>query len=442
MIGKKVTIMGLGLHGGGVGVAKFFAKQGANLLVTDLRTKKELMPSLKKLEGLPIRFVLGKHRKQDFTNTDLIIKNPGVPADSLYLKAAKKHNIPIKTDVGIFFELCVAEIIGITGTKGKSTVATLVYLLLKSKYPNTILAGNIGVSPLGVLSRVNKNTKIILELSSFELEDLKRSPHIAVITTLFPDHLNRYKNFRDYINAKKSIFKYQEKDDILILNYNNSETKKLSSEARSKVYFFKDSNVSAAISVAKLFKISKKDIKKILSDFKGVPNRQELVAVKRGVKYINDTTATTPQSVILAVKTFKKRFPKSEIILIAGGVDKKLSYKNLAKEIQENIAHLILLPGTASNKLRKELGSFFKEPSSFKVKSMKEAVKKARSLAKKGDVVLLSPGAASFTPLEVTKTKKKHKAPKPLMGFNLFKNEFDRGEQFNKNVKTLISNVK
>ena len=413
---KKVTIMGLGLHGGGVGVAKFFAKQGAKLIVTDLRTKKELEPSLKELKGLPIKFVLGKHRKQDFINTDLIIKNPGVPADSLYLKAAKKHNIPIKTDVGIFFELCQASIIGITGTKGKSTVATLVYLFLKSKYPNTILAGNIGVSPLEVLSKINKNTKVILELSSFQLENLKKSPHIAVITTLFPDHLNRYRNFRDYIDAKKSIFKYQKKNDILILNYNNSETKKLSSETNSKVYFFKDSNTSAAISVAKLFKISKKDIKKVLSNFKGIPDRQELVAVKRGVKYINDTTATTPQSVIFAVRTFKKRFPKSEIILIAGGVDKKLIYKNLAKEIQKNIAHLILLPGTASNKLKKELGSFLKEPSSFKVKSMQQAVIKTSKLAKKGDVVLLSPGAASF---------------------NLFKNEFDRGEQFVKAVYKL-----
>lgn len=409
---KKVTIMGLGLHGGGVGVAKFFAKQGTKLLVTDLKTKSELKESIQKLKGLPIKFVLGKHRKENFINTDLIIKNPGVPADSSYLKIAKKHNIPIKTDVGIFFDLCEAQIIGITGTKGKSTVATLVYLFLKSKYPDTILAGNIGVSPLEVLPKIDKNTKVILELSSFELESLKKSPHIAVITTLFPDHLDRYKNFRDYINAKKSIFKYQKKNDILILNYNNSETKKLSSEARSKVYFFKDSNVSAALAVVKLFKISKKDIKKVLVSFKGIPSRQELIAIKRGVKYINDTTATTPQSAILAIRIFKKKFPKSEIILIAGGVDKKLDYKNLAKEIQENIIYLVLLPGTASNKLKKQLRNF----KIYSVKSMNQAVRKTSKLAKNGDVVLLSPGAASF---------------------NLFKNEFDRGEQFIKAVYKL-----
>ena len=410
---KKVTIMGLGLLGGGVGVAKFFCKQGAEVLVTDLKTKRQLKESVDKLKGLSIEFVLGKHRKEDFINTDLVIKNPGVPADSPYLKIAKKHKIPIKTDVSIFFDLCQAPIIGITGTKGKSTTATLIYLLLKKKYNKTFLAGNIGISPLEILSKITEKSKVILELSSFELEDLKQSPHIAVITTLFPDHLNRYKNFREYIEAKKPIFKYQRKNDILILNYDNPEVKKLASEAPSKVLFFRNSCISDALAVAKLFKISKKDIKKVLSNFKGVPNRQELIAAKKGVKYVNDTTATTPQSVILAINTFKKRFPNSRIILIAGGLDKNLNYKNLAEEIKRNVSSLILLPGTASNKIKRELGS-------FKInwaRSMKKAVKKAVSLAQKGDIILLSPGAASF---------------------NLFKNEFDRGEQFKEAVKNFL----
>jgi len=410
--------MGLGLLGGGVGVAKFFVKQRAKVLVTDLKTKKELKESLKKLKGLPIKFVLGRHRKEDFIKADLIIKNPGVPPDSRYLKIARKHKIPIKNDVSIFFDLAKAEIIGVTGTKGKSTVATLIYLFLKRKYPKTILAGNIGLSPLEVLSRAKRGTKVVLELSSFELEDLKKSPKVAVITTLFPDHLNRYRSFREYIEAKKPIFKYQKKNDILVLNYDNLETRKLASEARSRVYFFRDSNVSAAVLVAKLFKISKKDIKKVLAKFKGVPNRQEFITEKRGVKYFNDTTATTPQSVILAIKTFRERFPNSEIILIAGGLDKNLNYKSLAKEIKKSVVYLVLLPGTASGKLKKELKLFKKESKIkiFNVKSMKEAVKKASGITKRGDLVLLSPAAASF---------------------NLFKNEFDRGEQFVKAVKKL-----
>ena len=410
---KKVVVMGLGLIGGGVGVAKFFAKQGTKLLVTDLRTRQELKPSLEKLKGLPIRFVLGKHRKEDFINTDLIIKNPAVPQNSPYLKIAKKHNVAVKTDISIFFDLCKGTIIGVTGTKGKSTTATLIYKFLKTKYPDTVLAGNIGLTPLEVLSKIKKETKVVLELSSFELEDLKKSPHIAVITTLFPDHLNRYKNFDDYVEAKKPIFKYQKKNDILVLNADNQKVKELSSQTKSKVYFFSDNSKSAAaLKVAKLLSVSDGQIKKVLSEFKGLANRQEFIAEKRGVKYFNDTTATTPQSVIMAIKDFKRKFPKSHLILIAGGQDKELSYKELAKEIKKNVAHLILLPGTASNKLKKELSSFKRSLAP----SMKQAVKKAESLAQKGDIVLLSPGAASF---------------------NLFKNEFDRGKQFVQAVKKL-----
>jgi len=426
--------MGLGLLEGGVGTAKFFCKQGAKVLVTDLKTKKQLKESIQKLKDFTIEYVLGRHRVKDFTHTDLIIKNPAVPNNSPYLKFAKQYNIPIESDISIFFKLSKAPIIGITGTKGKSTVATLIYLLLKSKYPKTILAGNIGISALETLPKINRNTKIVLELSSFELEDLKKSPHIAVITTLFPDHLNRYKNFKEYVKAKKSIFKYQKKNDVLILNYNDPETKKLASETCSKVYFFKGPNASAAIAVAKLFKISEKDIKKVLSNFKGLHDRQELVAVKRGVKYINDTTATTPQSAILAIKIFKNRFPKARIILIAGGQDKNLDYKNLAKEIKKKIDCLVLLPGTASNKIRtclrqnleclpsashclkKELRGLNSSIQIIPVNTMEKAIEKASKQSKEKDIVLLSPGAASF---------------------NLFKNEFDRGEQFKEAVKKL-----
>jgi len=430
---KKVVIMGLGLLGGGVGAVKFFVKKGAKVLVTDLRKTADLKESLNKIKRLPVKLVLGKHKKGDFKKCDLIIKNPAVPSNSPYLEIARKNNIPIKTDIDIFFDLCKVPIIGVTGTKGKSTVATLIYLLLKSKYRGTILAGNIGVSPLEILSKLTKKSKVVLELSSFELENLKKSPKIAVITNIFPDHLNRYKSFRDYIKAKEPIFKYQKKKDILILNYNNPYTRKFALSAPSKVYFFKDSNISAALLVAKIFKISKKNSKKVLSNFKGIPNRQELIAVKKGVKYINDTTATTPQSTILAINTFKKRFSDSRIILIAGGVDKNLNYKDLAKEIQKKVDCLVLLPGTASNKLKKELKKltplrvreFRRKHKANKplrglkiycVNSMEKAVLIAAKMARKGDIALFSPGATSF---------------------NLFKNEFDRGKKFCQALKIL-----
>ncbi len=453
---KKVTIMGLGLLEGGKGTAKFFCQQGAKVLVTDLKTKEQLKESIQKLKDFTIEYVLGRHRVKDFIDADLIIKNPAVPNNSPYLKFAKQHNIPIESDISIFFKLSKAPIIGITGTKGKSTVATLIYLLLKSKYPKAVLAGNIGVSPLEVLPKIKKGSRVVLELSSFELENLRTSPKIAVITNIFPDHLERHKNFREYIEAKKTIFKYQKKRDILVLNYDNLETRKFSSSAPSQVYFYsiktmsrkekvcflrKDevffckekesifdiknlnlygehniSNILAAILVAKLFKIPSKNIKKVLPRFKGVDSRQELIRELRGVKYFNDTTATIPEATMVAIKTFNQRFPNSKIILIAGGQDKNLNYKSLAREIKKKINCLILLPGTASNKIKKEL-RILKSPVQISlVNSMEKAVEKAIKKAKGKDIVLLSPGAASF---------------------NLFKNEFDRGEQFKEAVRKL-----
>lgn len=422
--GKKIVIMGLGINGGGVEAAKFFCRRGSKVIVTDLKKRSDLKKSIKQLKNFPgIKFILGKHKEKDFSKADLIIKNPAVPWNSPYLKIAKQNNIPVYTDIDIFFDLVnPKKIVGITGTKGKSTVSTLCYLFLKSKYQDVLLAGNIGISPLKIIPKVKEDSIIILELSSFELENLKKSPHIAVITSLFPDHLDRYENFQTYLEAKNPIFKYQKESDILVLNSKDDLAKKFSKGAKSKIYFFEEkegkndkginySNLSAAIAVAKIFKISKKNIEKVVSNFKGVPNRQELVAVKNGVRYINDTAATTPQSVMFAIKNFKNRFPKNKIILIAGGMDKKLDYCDLAKEIKKKVNYLVLLPGSASDKIKKEIDGF---KNVCFVKSMEEAVEQASERAEKNDIILLSPGAASF---------------------NLFKNEFDRGEKFIKEVK-------
>ncbi len=208
---------------------------------------------------------------------------------------------------------------------------------------------------------------------------------------------------------------YQKKNDILVLNADNPKVKELSSQTKSKVYFFSDnSKAAAAIKVAKLLSVSDGQIKKVLSEFEGVPNRQEFIAEKRGVKYFNDTAATNPDSAIFGIKTFKQRFPAGNLILIAGGVDKKLNYADLALEIKKSVSCLVLLPGSASDILKKEISSLPAE--NLKIipaGSMKEAVSIAEKEAKPGDIVLLSPAAASF---------------------NLFKNEFDRGDQFKEQV--------
>jgi UDP-N-acetylmuramoylalanine--D-glutamate ligase len=445
---KRVTVMGLGIVGGGVGVVKFLVMVGAKVLITDLENKKQLESSLKKIRQLPLKLVLGKHRSQDFKNTDLIIRNPGVPDNSPYLKIAEKNGVPIDNDVGIFFELCPAPIIGVTGTKGKSTVVTLIHQFLKSKYPDVILAGNIGTSPLESLDKIKSSSKVVLELSSWQLEGLKKhkkSPKVALITNIYPEHLNRYKNLISYINAKKIIFLFQKRYDYLFLNYDDKIVRKFSKNADSKVYFFSKkkipknfkkaiedlkirgdhniSNVLAAISVANLYKVPFKNIRKILERFRGLPGREEFVADIKGIKYFNDTTATMPDAAIFAIKTLSERFPSAKIILIAGGQDKNLNYNKLAKEIKKNVKYLIIFSGNASAKIKKEIRNLKISKKTFSIfpniNSMEKAVKLASQLANRGDIVLLSPAAASF---------------------NLFKNEFDRGEQFNKFVKKLKRN--
>ncbi len=417
---KKILIMGLGLHGGGVSSAKFFASQKAIVTVTDLRDKKYLKNSLEKLKKFKIKYILGKHQEKDFLNNDLIIKNPGVPNDSFYLKIAQKNKIPIETDINIFFKLAKGYIIGVTGTKGKTTVCHLIYHILKKK--NVFLGGNLGTSPLEFVSKLNSKSLTILELSSFALENTEYSPNLAIITNIYPDHLNRYKNMKDYIEAKKRIFKFQEKNDILILNYDTPCLKKIPalffSENNKKVDCYSQNNeifyqgkrvcqtsllnALPAVLTAKLLKVSSKKIQQKINTFKGVAHRQELITEKEGIKYINDTASTMPHSTIKAIKRFSPN-----LILIAGGENKGLKYQEMAQEIKKNVKYLILLKGSATNELKKYLKNY------FIFSNMKEAVKKAKKLAQKGDIILLSPGAASF---------------------NLFKNEFDRGGQFKKEI--------
>ncbi|MFA6190086.1 MAG: UDP-N-acetylmuramoyl-L-alanine--D-glutamate ligase [Candidatus Staskawiczbacteria bacterium] len=435
--GKKILIMGLGLNGGGVGVAKFFCKQGAEVLVTDLKTEEQLIESIKQIKDLPagrqVKYILGRHEEKDFLWADLIIKNPDVPSTSPYLKIARKNNIPIETDVSLFFKMTKAFKIGVTGTKGKSTTASLIFHILKNKNKNTFLVGNIGVSPLEILPKIKNNHYVVLELSSFELEDLNQSPNIAVVTNIMPDHLNRYASMTEYIESKKIIFKYQNNKDVLILNNDDKIVKNFSEDSKSRVVFYSKenksksinldkikllgehnlSNILASIEVAKILKISDKIIEKSLNSFKGVPNRQEFIREARGVKYFNDTTATMPDATITAVKTFLENFPDSRIILICGGQNKGLKYIEMAKIIRERVDEIIMLPGTASDKIKENIGHYTRI---HDVNSMQTAVKKAKELTKKGDVVILSPGAASF---------------------NLFKNEFDRGKQFVDAVKNI-----
>jgi UDP-N-acetylmuramoylalanine--D-glutamate ligase len=420
--GKKVVVMGLGLLGGGVETVKWLVKQGANLLVTDLRTKEQLTKSLAQLRGFKTQYILGKHREQDFRKADLIIKNPGVTRDSKFLQIAKKNHVPIESDLSLFFRLFKGKIVGVTGTKGKSTTVSLLAHILKTAKKKFIFGGNIGHSPLNYLDK--KYSLAVLELSSWQLEDmahLKKSPQIAAVTTIFPDHLNTYKNFQQYVNAKKLIFKYQTKNDTLILNADDPIVRKFAKGTKAKVkYFFpkksqQSSNILAATAIATALEISPIIIKKAIKNFRGVPNRQEFIREKNGIKYYNDSASTVPQSTNMALAMLASLKIKN-IILISGGADKDLNFKEMARQVVKKCKAIILLPGTATPKLKSLIFNLKPYLPIFPVQTMDQAVKLATAQAEKNDIVLLSPGCASF---------------------GVFQNAYDRAAQFITAVKNL-----
>ncbi|MFC1598786.1 UDP-N-acetylmuramoyl-L-alanine--D-glutamate ligase [Patescibacteria group bacterium] len=433
---KKITVMGLGLLGRGIGDVKFLAKKGADLTVTDLKTKKLLTEALKQIKGLKLKLVLGKHRKQDFANKDYILKAAGVPLNSAYIKFAQKNKIPIKMDDSWFAELSSSKIVGITGTRGKTTTSHLINKLLKQSKYKVFLAGNImGQATLPLIDKVKKDDLVVLELSSWQLQgwaEAKLSPHIAVITNIYRDHLNYYGSMGRYVADKQAIYKYQTNSDYLILNKNNSYSKKFAKEAKSKIIWYSNKdvpktwqlkisgehnmdNIAAAIKVAQILKIPKTKIRKAVESFKGVEGRQYLVRDYKNIKYINDTTGTTPEAAIAAINTYYSD-SQGGIVLLAGGSDKKLEYKNFAKVIKQKVKAVILFEGAATHKLSQELKKINYNKTIVFVDSMPEAFKQAKYILTKGDIFILSPAAASF---------------------GLFINEFDRGDQFNKQVKKI-----
>ena len=449
--------MGLGLHGGGVGTARFFVKQGALVTVTDLRTRGELKESITKLKKYKgIRYVLGGHRKQDFLLADIIIKNPGVAPASPYLVLARGKGIPITTDVGIFLRLSPATIIGVTGTRGKSTTSFLIFKFLETFFkthrgkesPRVFLGGNIRTSVLDFMDITTPRDYVVLELSSFQLDDLahdswdhglvtkRKSPHIAVLTNILRDHLNRHGSMQSYMAAKAMIFKYQTPRDMLFANGSDDMVKKIIAKSpgqmkcprlAKKFVSLVDahlgshyrSSVALAIGVGTYVNVPESVIISVLRGFRGLPGRQEIIGRTKGVFFINDTTATIPDASIAAIKRFRLLAGKFCLILIAGGSDKQLQFFEMARVINVSVDHLILLPGTATNQLLDEMikkKNSKKLRSLQKAESMRQAVSMAHTLAKKGDYIVLSPGAASF---------------------GLFANEFDRGDKFVAAVKSL-----
>ena len=429
--------MGLGLLGRGIGVAKFLAKYGANLLITDLKTEQQLASSLRQLKKIKnLKYILGQHRIEDFQQADMLIKAANVPFDSIYLEEARKNNIPIEMDASMFAKFTNAKIIGITGTRGKSTVTQMIYHGLKKYYKNgnVFLGGNIrGLATLPLLEKIKDDDIIVLELDSWQLQgfgESKISPHISVFTTFMNDHMNYYKNdMQRYFDDKAEIFKHQtEKDFLIISEQAMVQIKKRFSynKIKGKVTVVNEdairnlktkligehnkTNIALAVEVLKLMKLNQKQIKQAIVTYPGEPGRLQMILKKNGITYYNDSNATTPDACIAALNSLNEN--KKNIILICGGANKELNFNDMLEVIVNTTKNVVFIKGTATDKILSILPKNF--PEYVVVDSMRLAVKEAKKIAKKEDIVLLSPGAASF---------------------GVFKNEYDRSDQFVKFVK-------
>ena len=440
----------LGLGAENYAMLKFlFGKvKGAQITVCDKRSKDVLGDKYKELKN-KVAWKFGESFNKELYKFDVLFRSPGWPTDCPGIKGAthpggaRPHPSPLlikergKTilysPIRLFFDLCPTKnIIGVTGTKGKGTTSSLIYEIIKQAGKRVWLGGNIGIAPFEFIKKIKENDWVVLELSSFQLEDLDKSPRIAVITNFYREHLapadpnnpNFHRSFSKYRNAKLNIIKWQQAGNLAILN------RKLGANVGRKVgkgqhvYFTKSAlpsrlpgehnkeNIAAAETVARLMNIKPASIAKAVANFRGLEHRLEIVREVKGVKYYNDSFATTPESTIIALKSFKP-----PIVLLAGGADKGANFKSLAKEIKKRVQFTVLFKGAATPRIVNELKRTGYPKSRIKtVNNIVTAVSLARKKIGKTGTVLLSPACASF---------------------GMFKNYKERGELFKHEVKKL-----
>lgn len=440
--GKRVTIMGLGLHGGGLASALFFLKCGAKVTVTDLRDEKILKPTMEKLGDWEVNYTLGKHIDSDFTEADIVIKNPGVPSTSPFLKMAKR----VESDISIFLSLRDAPVIAITGSKGKSSTVSAIYHVLKKVNPKCKLGGNITVSPLTFIDEVDSETPVILELSSWQLADLRGkesfNPLIASVTNIMNDHQNSYNSMDDYASDKGVIL--ERVKDLGIINYNDPYRDFFINLCKREPIFFSNreessdfngsfidsnregwfqdkgervfilpkeltipgehqrENLLLAGTILYKFGVEPEIIRSGLQEFRGIAHRMELFKESNGVKFYNDSAATIPEAVCAAIEALEE-----PIKLISGGTDKELEFE-IIKSSFKKPKEIYLLAGSGTDKMIKVLD---RENIGYNgpYDSLKDLIDSLKANLEEGDNVLFSPGATSF---------------------GMFNNEFDRGNQF------------
>lgn len=450
---KRVYVLGMGVEN--APLAKWLVERGAKVTAGDEKQKHEL-PQYDELSKLPIEFRLGPHYLDHLTDFEIVFRTPGAKLTTKKkLGEAAKNGVEISSQTKLFFELCPAPIIGVTGTKGKGTTSSLIFEMLKAAGLDVRLGGNIGNPPITFLDKLTPRNWVVLELSSFQVEDLDRSPYIAVILGVTPDHLDVHPTFLSYLDAKKQLIRNQSKDDYIVLAADYQTAREFAVETPAeKFWFSKEKPVERGAYVAgdtvmlKLADqpekvVSSREIKLVgthnleniaaasvaaalagapihamregAKSFPGLPHRLALVGEVGGVKFYDDSYATTPSPTMAAIQSFTE-----PLTVILGGSSKKSDFAELGKLIatRSTVKHVILLGNVEAPKIRAAIESEMEKkqsaPDFYPVMSMEAAVKTAKKLAKPGEVVLLSPAAASF---------------------DLFQNYKERGEQFIKAVR-------
>ena len=439
---KNITVIGIGVSN--LPLIKFLVKYGSKVKACDKRTSTALGEVYDELKGMGVAFSLGENYLEDIMG-DVIFKTPGMRYDVPELLKAKEDGAYVTSEMEVFFDVCPCKIIAITGSDGKTTTTTLVSEMLKASGHKVWLGGNIGNPLLTLTEEMSKDDWVVLELSSFQLHTMKKSPHIAVITNITPNHLDMHKDYQEYIDAKKNIMLYQDKDDVLVVNADNDVTAGIGIEKEGtlkefskteKTYVHLDGDViykdGKAILDIKDIKIpgmhnvenymtaiaatdglvDDEDIVRVAKEFGGVEHRIELVRVLDGVRYYNSSIDSSPNRTINTLKVFPQK-----VILICGGKDKGIPYDEIGEPIVNHVKSLIVI-GATSDKIENAIKATGRadEISIVRKNSYEEVVRYAREIAKEGDVVLLSSASTSF---------------------DMFSNFMERGNLFKKLVNEL-----
>lgn len=451
--GKRVAVLGIGISH--IPLIKYLSRHGVDITAFDKSDENKLKDVIKEFKDINIKYSLGVDYLKNLKGFDLIFKTPGMRFDVPELEAAREQGAQVTSEMEVFLKVCPAPIFAVTGSDGKTTTTTLIYNMLIEQGYNCWLGGNIGTPLLNRIDEIKETDKVVLELSSFQLHTMTQSPKVAVVTNLAPNHLDMHKSMEEYVEAKKNIYLHQSAKDKLILNFDNDITRDFHKEAKGKVVYF--SRVNEIDSGAKMngemlvYSDGKGDrdivnagdivipgvhnienylaaiaavidyveidtIRRVATNFKGVEHRIELVRELKGVKFYNDSIASSPSRTIAGLNSFKQK-----VILIAGGYDKKIPYDVMGEVLVNKLKGLVLIGQTAPkieqalmDEMRKT--GYGKDIVIIRCDTLKEAVERAYECAKSGDIITMSPASASF---------------------DMFKNFEERGKQFKDIVNSL-----